>query len=648
MAVVMGTAGHIDHGKTSLVRKLTGIDCDRLEEEKRRGITIELGFAYYDLPGGGRLGIVDVPGHEKFVKNMVAGASGIDFVMLVVAADEGVMPQTREHLEICSLLGIRHGLVALTKVDMVDADWLELAKEDLTAFLKGTFLEEAPLFPVSAVTGEGIEALRDYIALQEKLLQPKRRTDLFRLPVDRVFTIKGHGTVVTGTMISGTLRVGDALEVLPRGLSTRARSLQSHSVSADVAEAGHRTAINLQGLEVADIERGDVLALPGTLFPASRWLLRLTCLSSSLRALRHRAEIHFHHEAREVPARLYFPDREKLEPGETGLCEIRFESPMVGVFGDHCVIRAFSPLRTVAGGTILHPLDFPLRRRDVTSELVKLLLSLPEQDESGLILAHIRLAGSRGVTMNSLSVLTNIESRRLEKKLQELSGKGAIVCFDREEKGYVSAQTATALAQRCLHVAEVFHRKEPLKQGMARGALLSGDTGRTAWNKGLPSKLAYFTVERLLRSGDLVSDGEVIRLAGHTVSLGKDQTELRDSLLKAYEEGALMPPSLKELVEKLEIDAKGATPVLRLLCEEGKLVKIKDGFYYHAPIILSLKERMQTWFADHDNLDPAAFKELTGGLSRKYVIPLLEYFDKERFTIRVGDKRQLRSKNERA
>lgn len=648
MAVVMGTAGHIDHGKTSLVRKLTGIDCDRLEEEKRRGITIELGFAYYDLPGGGRLGIVDVPGHEKFVKNMVAGASGIDFVMLVVAADEGVMPQTREHLEICSLLGIRHGLVALTKVDMVDADWLELAKEDLTAFLKGTFLEEAPLFPVSAVTGEGIEALRDYIALQEKLLQPKRRTDLFRLPVDRVFTIKGHGTVVTGTMISGTLRVGDALEVLPRGLSTRARSLQSHSVSADVAEAGHRTAINLQGLEVADIERGDVLALPGTLFPASRWLLRLTCLSSSLRALRHRAEIHFHHEAREVPARLYFPDREKLEPGETGLCEIRFESPMVGVFGDHCVIRAFSPLRTVAGGTILHPLDFPLRRRDVTSELVKLLLSLPEQDESGLILAHIRLAGSRGVTISSLSVLTNIESRRLEKKLQELSGKGAIVCFDREEKGYVSAQTATALAQRCLHVAEIFHRKEPLKQGMARGALLSGDTGRTAWNKGLPSKLAYFTVERLLRSGDLVSDGEVIRLAGHTVSLGKDQTELRDSLLKAYEEGALMPPSLKELVEKLEIDAKGATPVLRLLCEEGKLVKIKDGFYYHAPIILSLKERMQTWFADHDNLDPAAFKELTGGLSRKYVIPLLEYFDKERFTIRVGDKRQLRSKNERA
>lgn len=647
MAVVMGTAGHIDHGKTSLVRKLTGIDCDRLEEEKRRGITIELGFAYCDLPGGGRLGIVDVPGHEKFVKNMVAGASGIDFVMLVVAADEGVMPQTREHLEICSLLGIRHGLVALTKVDMVDADWLELAKEDLTAFLKGTFLEEAPLFPVSVVSGEGIEALRDYIAQQETLLRPKRRTDLFRLPVDRIFTIKGHGTVVTGTMISGTLHVGDALDVFPRGLPTRARSLQSHGISVDVAEAGHRTAINLQGLEVADIERGDVLALPGTLFPASRWLLRLTCLSSSPRALRHRAEIHFHHEAREVPARLYFPDREKLEPGETGLCEVRFESPMVGVFGDHCVVRTFSPLRTVAGGTILHPLAFPLRRRDVTPELVSLLLGLPDQEETGLILAQIRLAGSRGVTMNALSVLTNIDSRRLEKKLQELSGKGTIFCFDREEKGYVSTETVKDLAQRCLHVAEAFHRKDPLKQGMARGTLLSGDTARAAWNKGLPPKLAYFTVERLLRSGELVSDGDVIRLAGHRVSLGKDQAGLRDSLLKAYEESSFTPPLLKEILEKLDIDTKNAAPVLRLLCEEGKLVKIKDGFYYHAPVIQTLKARMQTWFVDHDNLDPAAFKELTGGLSRKYVIPLLEYFDKERFTIRVGDKRQLRSKNER-
>lgn len=434
MAIVMGTAGHIDHGKTSLVRKLTGIDCDRLEEEKRRGITIELGFAFCDLPGGGRLGIVDVPGHEKFVKNMVAGASGIDFVMLVVAADEGVMPQTREHLEICSLLGIKHGLVAVTKIDMVDPELLELAVEDISEFLKGTFLEGAPLFPVSSQTGEGVDKLRDYIVKQEKELAPRRRTDLFRLPVDRVFTLKGHGTIVTGTMISGSVKVGDALELLPKKLATRARSLQSHGESVEVAESGHRTAVNLQGLDVADVERGDVLALPGTLFPSDRWLVRLTCLGSSPRALRHRAEIHFHHEAREIAARLYFLDRDKLGPGETALCEVRLDEPLVGVFGDHCVVRAFSPLRTVAGGVVLDPISAGLRRRDATPDRVASLLGLEDASDEDRVRMQIELAGNRGANLAQLSVLTNLDSKRLDKVLQALSGKGKIFCFDREEK----------------------------------------------------------------------------------------------------------------------------------------------------------------------------------------------------------------------
>lgn len=654
MAIVMGTAGHIDHGKTSLVRKLTGIDCDRLEEEKRRGITIELGFAFCDLPGGVRLGIVDVPGHEKFVKNMVAGASGIDFVMLVVAADEGVMPQTREHLEICALLGIRHGLIAVTKIDMVDADLLELATEDITDFLKGTFLEGAPLFPVSSQTGEGVDALRDYIARQEKELTPKRRTDLFRLPVDRVFTMKGHGTVVTGTMISGTIRVGDELTLLPRGLSTRARSLQSHGASVDVAQSGNRTAINLQGLDVENVERGDVLALPGTLFPAQRWLVRLTCLASSPRALRHRVEVHFHHEAREVAARLYFPDREKLAPGETALCEVRLDEPLVGVFGDHCVVRAYSPLRTVAGGVVLHPLDYALRRRDATPERLTTLLGLPEASEEALVLAQIELAKEQGADLIALSILTNLDSRRLEKIVQGLSGKGSVFCFDREKRGFVVAAVADGLSRRCLEVAEAFHKREPLKIGMARGTLASGGTGGTGgtggigagrnWNKGLPPKLTHFVVERLLRSGELVIDGDVVRLATHTVSLASDQAGMRDNLLKAYVDAGFTPPNLKDVLNELKVDAKAAAPVLKLLCDDGSLVKIKDGIYYHAPVIQELKERMQNWFSSHDDLDPAGFKELSGGLSRKYVIPLLEYFDKERITIRVGDKRQFRGR----
>lgn len=645
MAIVMGTAGHIDHGKTSLVRCLTGIDCDRLEEEKRRGITIELGFAFCDLPGGGRLGIVDVPGHEKFVKNMVAGASGIDFVMLVVAADEGVMPQTREHLEICSLLGIRHGLVAVTKIDMVDPELRELAIEDITDFLKGTFLEGAPLFPVSSMTGEGVDALREYIVAQEKILAPKRRTDLFRLPVDRVFTLKGHGTVVTGTMISGAIRVGDPLVLLPRGLETRARSLQSHGVSVDVAEAGHRTAVNVQGLDVADVERGDVLALPGTLFPADRWLVRLTCLSSSPRALRHRVEVHFHHEAREVPARLYFLDRERLAPGETALCEVRTEIPLVGVFGDHCVVRTFSPLRTVAGGVVLNPLDEGLRRKDATPERIDSLLGLIDVDEETLVRTQIELAGSRGASLAVLSVLTNLDSRRLDRHLQSLSGKGKIFCFDREEKGYVAAPTVDLLCTRCLAVAEAFHARDPLKPGMARGTLMSGGSGPKKWNQGIPQKLAFFIVERLLRSGKLVSEGDVIRTAGHTVSLASDQAGLHDAILKLYADGGFTPPTLKEALEACKTNVKAALPVYKVLCTEGELIKIKEELYYHAPIVQQLKERMQAWFATHDDLDPAGFKELSGGLSRKYAIPLLEYFDRERVTIRVGDRRQLRGKS---
>lgn len=641
MAVVMGTAGHIDHGKTTLVRALTGIDCDRLEEEKRRGITIELGFAFCDLPGGVRLGIVDVPGHEKFVKNMVAGASGIDFVMLVIAADEGVMPQTREHVEICSLLGIKHGFVALTKVDSVDPEWRELAVEDARAALTGTFLEEAPIFPVSAISGDGLDTLREHIAHLEKTLTPRRRTDLFRLPVDRVFTMKGHGTVVTGTMISGSVKVGDALELLPEKLPTKARSLQSHGQSVEEALSGKRTAMNLHGLDVGDIQRGDVLALPGTLFPSERWMLKLTCLSSSPRALRHRAEVHFHHGSKELAARLYFPGRDRLNPGETGLCEARFEAPLVGVFGDHIVVRAFSPLRTVAGGVILNPFGQPVRRRDVTPELAERLLALTDAEDGDLIRTQVEMSGNTGLGAAQLSVLTNLDSKRRDKTLQTMSGK-ELFCFDRDDRAYIALDRVNDLCAKCLMQAADFHRKEPLKPGMARAAAASG------WGKGLSPRLVHFIVERLLKSGELVAEGDILRLAAHAVTLKSDQAGLKADLLRLHEAAGMTPPSVKEALESLNLtspaDAKGAAAVLKLLCDEGKLMKLKDGQYVAAPVVEDLKSRLETWFSTHDDLDPAGFRELSGGLSRKYTIPFLEFFDKERITIRVGDKRQLRGK----
>ena len=530
MPIIMGTAGHIDHGKTTLIRALTGIDCDRLEEEKRRGITIELGFAFLDLGEGPeqRLSIVDVPGHERFVKNMVAGAAGIDFVLLVIAADEGVMPQTREHLEICSLLGIRTGLVALTKTDMVDEEWLEMVTDDVVGFLQGTFLEGAPIIPVSSTTRQGLDRLTREITDLAGVLKPQRRTDLFRLPVDRAFTMKGYGSVITGTMISGSIGLGEDICIYPKGLETKVRGLQSHGQSVELAPAGRRTAVNLQGVDLDDLERGNVLARPGTMFPHDVWDLEVTCLSSSPRALKHRTEIHFHHGSRETLARLYFMDRDKLAPGEKAVCQARFTEPMVGAYGDRVVVRAFSPLRTVAGGVLLNPLGRKVKR---FSETVGDIASLAATEGDNLPLAQLLLAGKEGCSFAQLRILTNLESKALEKALQNLSAKQLAFCFDREERVYVSGRTATELTESAMAHVLKFHDKEPMKLGMSRSALSS------SWGRSLKPKLFHFVVERLLKQGDLMSDQEVLRHKDHEVSLGEDQETLREKFVQAYVQG---------------------------------------------------------------------------------------------------------------
>lgn len=667
MAVVLGTAGHIDHGKTSLVRALTGQDCDRLEEEKRRGITIELGFAWLDLPDGERLGIVDVPGHERFVKNMVAGAAGVDMVMLVIAADEGVMPQTREHLEICSLLGIRTGLVALTKTDMVEPDWLDMVTEDVRAFLAGTFLADAPVFPVSSATGEGLEALRAALTALAGSLAPRPRSDIFRLPVDRAFSMKGHGTVVTGTVISGRCAVGEALCFMPPDLPTRARSLQRHGKPAQDVAAGQRCAVNVQGLEVADIERGFVLARPGELFPSSRWMVRLTCLASAPRALRQRVEIHFHHGTRECPARVVFRDRDKLAPGETALAELRFKEPLAGVFGDHCVLRAGSPLRTVAGGPLVSPLPPELRRNNPRfAENLRLLAALPALREAvdapaapkgdgkaaatpkgtakardaacaAFSAALLDLRGATGADEALLRVLSGLPRNVQEAGLQLLAARGQALCFDKDAHAWIGRPAFDALLAACLQRGADLHRKEPLKPAFTRGALCTG------WSARLAPRLTQKILDQALKQGELAIEGEGLRLAGHEVSLAADQAGLRAAMLAAHTDGGLTPPNLKDVLEELGVAPKAAAPVLRLLCESGELVKIKEGLYYHGPALTDILERVRQWFADHDNLDVAGLKEITG-LSRKYLIALLEYMDNAHITVRVGDQRRYRGR----
>ncbi len=637
MSVIMGTAGHIDHGKTSLIKALTGIDCDRLGEEKRRGITIELGFAYADLPGGERVGIVDMPGHERFVRTMVAGASGVDFVLLVIAADEGVMPQTREHMDICTLLGVRHGIVALTKIDMVDEDMLELAKEDVSEFLKGTFLENAPVFPVSAVTGQGLEALRGAI-IEQCRRQPRRRLDLFRLPVDRVFSLKGRGTIVTGTLISGSAREGDEVELFPSGLVSRIRSIQCHNEGKEVAEAGHRISLNLQSLSVEDIRRGDVVGHVGSLKNSTRWIVELTCLKSSPRALRHRGEVHFHHSARELSARLYFYDRERLEPGECALTEVHFSEPVDGVFADRCIVRAFSPLRTVAGGSVLFPLDTAPRRRKLSTDMQARLLSLPQAGEEERILVQMALSGCFGASVAELSLLTNLGPGRLEKMLQGLSSQGKALCWDRENRCWIRAEELEELSRMALAAAEKFHAKNPLERGMAKAVILGG------MGQGVPPKLAHATLERLLRSCRLTSEGELLRLPSHKISLGQDLAGLKQALLEAHLSSPLMPPNHTELFERLGIDSRQVQPLFKLLVSEGRLVKIHETLYYLPEALDAIRQKVREWFATHSEITPGDFRDLTG-ISRKHSISLLEYFDKEQFTIRLGDKRVLRGRS---
>jgi selenocysteine-specific elongation factor len=648
MPIILGTAGHIDHGKTTLVRALTGIDCDRLDEEKKRGITIELGFAFCDLPNGERLGIVDVPGHERFVKNMVAGAAGIDFVMLVIAADEGIMPQTREHVEICSLLGISQGFVALTKADMVEPEWLDMVKEEVATFLQGTFLDSAPIIPVSATTGMGMESLRAHLAECAQKVRTRPDCQVLRLPVDRVFSLKGHGTVITGTVISGSVSVGDDVVFMPANRPSKVRSLQSHGSSAERIGRGQRCAVNVQGVDVDDIERGFVLAHPETLFPSTRWLVQLTCLASAPRALRHRTEIHFHHGSRECAARVHLLDRDSLKPGESALVELRLAEPLAGVSGDHCVIRAYSPLRTVAGGSIAYPLALPLLKKDpLYASKLALAQSLPAlsaeeallaQGAAPLVLALLTLRGEQGASFALLTIASNQAARPLEKALQDLSAKGKALCFDKEARQWIAGSAFARLTEACLKQAAEFHRKEPLKQGMARPALLAG------WAKACPPKLAHMVIERAIKAGELVAEGDSLRLASHKVTLAGSQQDLKAALYKAHAQAELSPPNLKDVLENLQCSNKDAAPVLKLLCDNKELVKVKDGLYYAAPVMDAVLEKVRLWFTQHNDLDLAGLKEMLHGLSRKYLVALMEYMDKEKITVRVGDTRQYRGR----
>jgi selenocysteine-specific elongation factor len=628
--VVVGTAGHIDHGKTSLVKALTGIDTDRLPEEKARGITIDLGFAFLEEPDGLTIEIVDVPGHERFVKNMLAGIGGIDLAMLVIAADEGVMPQTREHFAICSLLHIQSGLVALTKTDMVEPDWLELVREDVAGLVRGTFLDGAPIVPVSSKTGAGVADLRAALRDLAKQVAPRGTDQLPRLPIDRVFTIKGFGTVVTGTLMAGRLRVDDRVEVFPRGLQAKVRGLQTHSQPVTDASAGQRTAVNLQGVERLAVERGDVVGLAGTLVPSVLMDGTLELLADAPRPVKTRDRVRLHAGTSEVMARVLLLDRQELAPGQSAFARFRLEAPLVAMPDDRFVIRSYSPMVTIGGGTLLD--IAPPRFKRKGPALIAHLTLLREGRPDAVVEEHVRHAGGGGVRLAALSGRVPFGPERLRALLDSLQAAGKVAAIDRD--WFVHPESLERLRGLVTDTLAQFHRASPLRPGMSREEL-RGRAGAA------DERVFGHLLSALEGEGTVKAERDKVRLATHEVRLTPEQQKIVDRVEAEFLGAAAAPPSPEEAMARAGQPGDEEHELFQVLIEARKLVRVKESLFFHAAALDAIQDKLVAMLRERKEIGPADIKDLLG-ISRKYAIPLLEFFDGRRITTRVGERRVLR------
>jgi selenocysteine-specific elongation factor len=637
--IVMGTAGHVDHGKTALIKCLTGVDTDRLKEEKERGITIELGFASLSLPDGRVLGVVDVPGHERFVRNMLAGAAGIDLVVMVIAADEGVMPQTREHLQICTLLGIRKGFVALTKIDTVDEEWLTLVREDVHEFLQGTFLEDAPVVPVSSLTGAGFPELIDTIARVADEVEEAADIGLFRLPVDRVFTMKGFGTVVTGTLTSGKVATGEEVEMYPVGLRARVRGIQVHNQPVETAEAGQRTAVNLQGVDRVSIERGYLLAGKGALAASQRLDCVYRHLTGAGRKLKNRTLVRLHTGTSEVMARMMLLDHDELEPGEEANAQLVLDAPLAVVAGDRFVIRSYSPVSTIGGGVILDPLPVKHKRfAEGVREEFRFLSCGTEVEKLAVVMAR---AGIGGITGPRLVLRTGIRPVELRRRLEEMFSARSAILIDRDETRVLSGPVYAHLLTRIISELKGYHERVPLQRGISREELRT----TLGMDDGAGQKIFGMALRELEKRGELIAEKDHVRLSGHHVQLKGEMEDLRASIAGVYSREGLSPPTVKELQERFSDRKKEIASLIQVMTREGELVRISEDLNFHRDILARLREDYRKFLEREGKATPASFRELTG-LTRKFIIPLMEYFDMAKLTVRTGEYRILRERQE--
>lgn len=641
VSVVVGTAGHIDHGKSTLVERLTGVHPDRLKEEQDRGLTIDLGFANFALPDGRRVGIVDVPGHERFVKNMVAGATGVDLVLLVVAADDGVMPQTREHLEILGLLGLSHGIVVITKIDVpgVDADLLEVLELELRELLAGTFLAEAPMVRVSSVTGEGIDALKVAIAEALGRIEPRSAEGAFRMPIQRVFSAQGFGTVLTGIPLSGGLRIGDAVEVLTRDGARhkgKIRNLQAYGQKVDRVRAGHSSALNVTDVDRKLVARGDAVCSPGIFSAETMWEVRFTYLASQERPLEQRQTIRFHVGTSELVGELVLLDRDRLMPGESGLAQVRLHEGVVAAAGDRFVLRRHSPMETLGGGVILGASKWRLKPHK------GFVLQRLEHKEQALgtgkdaVLLELREAGAPTRADDLVRTLQRPKAE-IEAWLAELVAEGGAfeASGGKGAPAFVAADTWAAAADAFVAALEAWHGEHPFRDACPRLELRS--------RLGRPEGLFATLAQRLVDEGKVRAWPQGFSLAAHEVTLTPEAQQVEAALLALYHEAAFLPPTPAQALDAAgaPLPREQAVDVLEHLVERGRLIDIGDEIVLHQERYEEAKDVIRREVAAKGSLAAGAFKDLIGS-SRRYAIPLMEHFDEVGFTRREGDVRTLR------
>jgi selenocysteine-specific elongation factor len=623
--LILGTAGHVDHGKTTLIKAMTGINPDRLKEEQERGLTIDLGFAHITLPCGIEVSIIDVPGHERFLKNMLAGAGGIDIAMLVIAADEGVMPQTREHLEILGILETGIGVVALTKIDMVESEWLDMVEEDVRAALQGTFLADAPIIRVSGVSGEGV---KDVIAELDRIAREIQQRSIdgpFRMPVDRVFTITGFGTVITGSLVSGTLHVGDPIRVQPQGLDTRARQIQVHGKKVDAAYAGTRVAVNLAGLDVEDLSRGSVLVPPGFIEPTKTVDASIAVLASSPRPITNRLRVRMHIGSAEVIGRTAVLGREQIEPGEKGLVQLKLESAVAAARGDRFVLRLYSPTRLLGGGVVLDPQAGKHKRMD---EAVVGQLEHALEGDPVLIVEDALSSAPAGLMKAELVKRSQLSDADATKAIGELKSSGRVI----EQSGRVASVAALEGASaRVRSVVEAYHKANTTKPGMPKEEL------RAQLGSWVDQKGFGFLIGLMAQNGEIAASEATVRMPDHKPTLSGAQKTLAEAMERDYLTGGANPPFLADTVKK---HGSGAKDVIALLVDEGKLVRITTEILFHAQALAAAESALRAYLTERGQMTVAEFRDVINS-SRKYVVPLLEYFDEKKVTERQGDLRRL-------